>query len=113
VQRIQTVIVQCAQGMNGHAGERQTGLSDQSGMIRTEVDFVEQDDRLGPTAPDRREIALDATRIEVAVDRGDDECDVDVGRQDLFMRQAARGASRDDALPRQDVDRHRQPDVRG
>ena len=54
-------------------------------MIRTEVDLVEQDDRLGAAVPDHRQIALDATRIEVAIDCCDDECDVDVGSENLLV----------------------------
>jgi hypothetical protein len=69
MQRIQPTTVQRAQGMDVYAGKGQAGSSHQAGMIRTEVDFVEKDDRLCAAAPDHREIALDAAGIEILAAR--------------------------------------------
>ena len=57
--------------------------------IRAEVGLVEDDDRNGARVPHDREIALEAARIQIFSERGDEEDRVDVGRQHLLFDGAA------------------------
>jgi hypothetical protein len=49
-----------------------------------EVGLVENHHRSSAALPDHRQIALDASRTEVLITRGDHEHDVEIGRQDLL-----------------------------
>ena len=53
--------------------------------VRAEVGFVEDDDRARAPFSCEREIALDAARVEVAVEPDDDEDRIDVRRDDLLF----------------------------
>ena len=55
----------------------------QGSEVVDEIDLVEHDDRVCPALPDRGQVALDPPRIEIAVGRGDEAEDVDIGRDHL------------------------------
>ena len=61
------------------------------GRVVRDVGLVEHDDRGGAAGPRDREVALEAAQVEVAVEAGDDQRDVDVGREDLLVGRAAAG----------------------
>ncbi len=54
--------------------------------IPGEVDLRQDNDRPRPRLPGSRQVALDAPRVEVAVERCRDEDDIDVGREHLDRR---------------------------
>ena len=58
-------------------------LGDQAIGVRAGVGLGEHDDRLGAALPGCREIALQPAQAEVAVERGDQKNEVDVGRHHL------------------------------
>ena len=57
-----------------------------------EVGLVEDDDRLGARAPGQGQVALEPARVEVGVERGHDEQQVDVRGEDLLRRELGRPA---------------------
>jgi len=68
-----------------------------------EVDFVEDDDRRGAAVPNGGEVALEAAQIEVAVGRGDDEEEIDVGGDYLAAARFAGRPADKSRAPLEDV----------
>lgn len=58
-----------------------------------QVDLVDHDHRLRAAIPDRGEIALEASRVEIAVGGRDQKEDIDVGGHHLGVRRLAGGAA--------------------
>ena len=71
------------------AGRDRLGGDAQALGIVGHVGLVEHDDGRRPAGPRDREVALEATQVEVAVEARDDERDVDVGGQDLLAGEVA------------------------
>ena len=82
-----------------HRGD---GLGQRSKVV-DEIDLVEHDDRVCPALPDRGQVALDPPRIEIAVRRGDEAEDVDVGRDHLRGGVRVRRAADHGRPPPQDM----------
>ena len=59
--------------------------------VAGDVGLVEDDDRGDAARPGDGEVALEAAQVEVAVEAGDQERDVDVGRDDLLVGEVAGG----------------------
>lgn len=55
-----------------------------------EISFVEQHCGSGATFPDSRQVALEPSRVEIAVEPHDDEDRVDIGCDDLLDRPPTR-----------------------
>ena len=67
-----------------------------------EVGLGEDEHRLRAALPGEREVALEAPEVQVLVDRGDDEDDVDVGGEDLLLRRLPGGLARELRAARED-----------
>ena len=67
------------------------GRDPEPDRVVRDVGLVEHDDRGRAAGPGHREVALEAAQVEVAVEAGDDQRDVDVGREDLLVGRAAAG----------------------
>ena len=76
---------------------------DQGSEVIDEIDLVEHDDRVGPALPDGGQVALDPTRIEIAVGRGDEAEHVDIGRDHLRGGFCVRRAADHSRPPPQDM----------
>ena len=72
-------------------------------QVVDEIDLVEHDDRVGAALPDGGQVALDPPRIEIAVGRGDEAEDVDVGRDHLRGGVRVRRAADHGRPPPQDM----------
>jgi len=57
-----------------------------------EVGFIEHHDRLGSAFPGDGEVALDAAKIEILIERGDEQDGVDIGGDNLLGIGVAGGA---------------------
>ena len=68
----------------GGAGDR-LDPGHRSTDVIGEIGLVENDDRLGARTPGQAEIALEPARVQVMVERGHDEQEVDVGGEDLLV----------------------------
>ena len=66
-------------------------LVDERRRIVHQVRLVQHDDRRGAAVRSDEEVALDAARVVVAVEPGDEKDDVDVGGDDLLLGAVARG----------------------
>lgn len=77
--------------MHGHADRDGLDLERRSLRVRTEVRLRQDDHRRRAALPAEREVALEAPRVEVAVEPRDEEDDVDVRRDDLLDRLAVVG----------------------
>ena len=73
---------------------RRPGSSTRSALFSTMTGVA-------PLSAGDEQVALDAPRVEVAVEPGDEEHDVDVGGDDLLLGAVAGGAAREAARPRQ------------
>jgi hypothetical protein len=71
--------------MDGHAHGHRLGFEQATVGILAAVELVEHDDGPGAAVPGGGEVALDAARVEVAVQPGDEEDGVDVGRHHLLV----------------------------
>jgi len=69
--------------------------------IGTEIGLAQQDDRLGATLPNRGDVPLEPARIEIGIQRHDNECDINVRDQDLFRSAPTGDLARDLCSPRQ------------
>ena len=85
--------------------DRTAGASARTSSTRRrivdEIGLVQDDDRRRAALPGDDEIALDAPRVEVVIETGDEEDRVDVGGDDLLFGRIAGGAPREAAEPRQ------------
>jgi hypothetical protein len=70
--------------------------------VVAEVSLGQDDDWLRAGAPHCRQIALEAPGIEIAVETGDQEDDVDVRAEHLFLGSQPRGLPRDRGPARKD-----------
>ena len=73
-----------AHGMDRRAAGDRLDPGDGALDVGGEVGLVEDHDRLGARAPGDGEVALQPTGVELVVERGHDQQQVDVGRQDLL-----------------------------
>jgi hypothetical protein len=91
-ERVEPVARRCRHGHDRHAG-RNRGHG-QKGAIEIvgHVALVQDDDRRDAARPGDREIPLDAAQIEVVVEPGDQERDVDVRGHDLLVVEAGAAA---------------------
>ena len=78
-------------GVNRDIGGDAPHLVDEDAGIRHQIRLVQHDDRRGATVRSDEEVALDAARVVVAVEPGDEKDDVDVGGDDLLLGAVARG----------------------
>ena len=88
--------------MDRHARGQRGDLGDERRRIVDEIRLVEDDDRRGAAFPRGHQIALDAARIEIVIEAGHQEDDVDVGGDDLLLGGIAGGAAREARRARQD-----------
>ena len=83
-----------ADGEDGHADRDHLRLGELPGVV-ADVELREHDDRIGAGVPRRREVALQAARIEVGVQPGHEQHRVDVGDEDVLLGFQPRGLARD------------------
>jgi hypothetical protein len=67
--------------------------------IIAQVGLVEDDHRRGSRIPHHREVSFEAARVQILRERGHEEDDVHVGRDDLFVNGPPRSCSRNRASP--------------
>jgi hypothetical protein len=85
-----------------HAERDGFDLGDARVHVVAEIRLREQDDRLRAALPAQRQVALDATDVEVVVEPRDDEYDVHVRREHLRLRLVERRLPDERTPPRQD-----------
>ena len=71
--------------------------------IGAQVGLGQHHDRRGAALPGGGEVALDAARVEVRVERGHQEGNVDIGRHDLRGMRAADRLAHEGAAAREQV----------
>ena len=99
-----------AEGLEAESGRGADGVDrrpagdrldpgDRTLRVVRQVGLVQDDDRSRPGAPGQREIALEPARVQVVVERGDDEQRVDVRRQHLLTGGSVARRPADDRGP--------------
>jgi hypothetical protein len=89
--------------MHRHADGDRLDLGPQRCRILAEIGLGQNDHRRGAAFPGGGEIALDAARVEVTVQRGDQEGHVDVGGDNLRTAGATCGLAHERTAPRQHI----------
>ncbi len=79
--------------MNRHVLRQRPHLVCELLRFRSEIRLVQDDHRSGAAVPGDDQVPLDAARIEVAVQTGDEKHRIDVGGDDLLFRRIAGGAA--------------------
>ena len=101
-QRVEAGAVDGAQREHRHgAAQRRAHVEHRAGRVVAQVGLRQDDDRLGLRVGGEREEALDPAQVEVAVERPDDERDVDVRGEHLRLGAAVARGARDPAAARQ------------
>ena len=106
-QRVYASAVPARDRVHRHRGRQRPDLFDVALRIVDEVRLVQHDDRGGAALPGDEEVALDPAWVEITIEAADEEHDVDVGGNDLFLGAIAGRASREAARSRQDGDNPR------
>ena len=88
--------------MHGNAERGGLDLGHSGRKALRGVALVEDDDRPGAALPARREIALEAPKVEVVAEGADDEDDVDVRRDHLLGDLLSRRLARERGRPLED-----------
>ena len=88
--------------MHRQAAGQRLDLARRCRGIRGEVRLVQHNNRGGAAVGRHEQIPLDAARIEVTIEAGDEEHGIDIGRDDLLFGRVAGRPPRKPALARQD-----------
>ena len=89
-----------AHGEDGHTDRDHLRLGELAGVVE-DVELREHDDRVGAGVPGRGQVALEATRVEVPVEPGDEQHRVDVRDEDVLLGLEPRRLARDLRATRQ------------
>src|SRR4051794_33734586 len=87
-------------GEDWNARRDSPGVADERRHVLDEVSLVQHDDGRRTAVPRGEQVALDAPRVEIAIEAGDEEHDVDVRGDDLLLGRVTRGAPGKPAGPR-------------
>ncbi len=102
-QRVQPLAGHCGYHVNRHADRDSLDLGLAHSGVGAEVGLGQHHDGGGAAVPGGGEIALDAARIEVRIERCHQEGDVGIGRDDLRGMAAAHGLAQEGAAAREHI----------
>jgi hypothetical protein len=90
VRKVAEVVAgQRAEDDDRHAGRDRRDRHEAALQIDRDIGLVEDDDGLDPARPGDGQVALETSHVEIVVEAGDDERDVDVGRDHLLVDEVA------------------------
>lgn len=101
-QAVQPCLRQGRNGQDVRPGSDRKDLGREKRGIGAEVGLVEDYDRSGVALPDHDHLPFEPAEVEVGIQSLDEENDVDVGGQDLFLGPFSGGISGEPGPTRQD-----------